>query len=138
MSKGRPLVRPVAGQDSTPDAEVDMMMKRKSPSPVRRKHAKAGTLNLRPSGPPVGPADVTLDAPSDPEQTAPYAPGRCRVHLVEGSGTHPSSEVQQLLRSRLRSAALLMFGGFAVFLVWHIFMFESATTLDIATLAAHI
>lgn len=113
-------------------------MKRKPSSPVRRKHAKAGSLNLRPSGPHVGPADVTLDAPSDPEQTAPFAPGRCRVHLVEGSGTHPSGEVQQLLRSRLRSAALLMFGGFAVFLVWHIFMFVPATTLQVVTLAGHI
>ncbi len=87
----------------------------------------------------LGPADITLDAPSpDPEQTAPYAPGPCRIHLVEGSGSQPSGEVQELLRSRLRSAALLMFGGFAVFLLYHIYIFEPTTTAPIATFLAHI
>ncbi|MEX2026509.1 MAG: protein kinase [Pirellulaceae bacterium] len=87
----------------------------------------------------LGPADITLDAPSsDPDQTAPYISGKCRVHLVEGSGSQPSGELNELLRSRLRSAALLMFGGFAIFLVWHIFMFEPTTTLTIVTFVAHI
>jgi tRNA A-37 threonylcarbamoyl transferase component Bud32 len=90
--------------------------------------------NLKPS---LGPSDITLDAPSsDPDQTAPFVAGPCRVHLVEGS--HPTGELNELLRSRLRSAALLMFGGFAVFLVWHIFMFEPEPTLQIVTFVAHI
>jgi tRNA A-37 threonylcarbamoyl transferase component Bud32 len=90
--------------------------------------------NLKPS---LGPSDITLDAPSsDPDQTAPFVAGPCRVHLVEGS--HPTGELNELLRSRLRSAALLMFGGFAVFLVWHIFMFEPESTLQIVTFVAHI
>ncbi|HUE74068.1 MAG TPA: serine/threonine-protein kinase [Pirellulaceae bacterium] len=87
----------------------------------------------------LGPADITLDAPSsDPDQTAPYISGKCRVHLVQGSGSQPSGELNELLRSRLRSAALLMFGGFAIFLVWHIFMFEPTTTLPIVTFVAHV
>lgn len=87
----------------------------------------------------LGPSDITLDAPSpDPDQTAPYVAGACRVHLVEGSGSQSSTEVQELLRSRLRSAALLMFGGFAVFLLWHIFLFEPETVLQIVTFVAHV
>jgi len=41
------------------------------------------------------------------------------VHLVEGSDSELSGEVQDLLR--FRSASLLTFVAFAVFLVWHIF-----------------
>ena len=115
-----------------------MMRARSKPSPDRRYPPKADPLNDRTPSQHLGPTDVTLDAPSDPEQTAPYVPGPCRVHLVEGSGTQHSGEMQQLLRGRLRSAALLMFGGFAAYLLWRIFAFSPGSTLEIVTFVAHI
>ena len=71
--------------------------------------------------PSLSPIDATLDAPtdgstgsgSDFESRASQA---CRVHLVQGSGGELSGETEDLLRSRLRSAALLLFAGFAAFL----------------------
>ena len=120
-----------------------MMAKRTIPRPDRRSPLKADPLKQRlpsqhASLSVTGPTDVTLDAPSDPEQTAPFVPAPCRVHLIEGSGTHYSCEVQELLRSRLRSATLLMFGGFAVFLLWRVLTFEQSSTLETASFIAHI
>lgn len=115
-----------------------MMRARSRPSQDRRNPPKADPLNNRSSNQHLGPTEVTLDAPSDPEQTAPYVPGPCRVHLVEGSGSQLSGEVQQLLRGRLRSAALLMFGGFASYLLYRIFSVELDSTLAIVTFVAHI
>jgi serine/threonine-protein kinase len=114
------------------------MRARSRPSQDRRNPPKADPLNNRSSNQHLGPTEVTLDAPSDPEQTAPYVPGPCRVHLVEGSGSQLSGEVQQLLRGRLRSAALLMFGGFASYLLYRIFSVELDSTLAIVTFVAHI
>ncbi len=73
----------------------------------------------------LGPADITLEAPSDPssDRTA-SCHAACKVHLVEGSGTEISGEVHHLLRSRVRSASLLTFVAFAVFLVWHVFQLD--------------
>ncbi len=73
----------------------------------------------------LGPADITLEAPSDlsSDRTA-SCHAACKVHLVEGSGSEISGEVQELLRSRLRSASLLTFVAFAIFLVWHIFQLD--------------
>lgn len=103
---------------------------------MRRKSDQVNDRNPKTS---LGPADITLDAPSsDPDQTAPYISAKCRVHLALGSGSQPSGELNELLRSRLRSAALLMFGGFAIFLIWHIFIFEPHTTLKIVTFVAHV
>lgn len=83
----------------------------------------------------LGPADITLEAPRG--NTA-SCPAPCRVHLVEGSDSQLSGEVQDLLRSRLRSASLLTFVGFAVFLVWHIFQLDLELTLAIPTFIGHI
>ncbi len=41
-----------------------------------------------------------------------------RVNLVEGSCKGLSSEIQSLLRMRLRTASLVLFGGFSSFLAW--------------------
>ena len=46
-----------------------------------------------------------------------------RIALVEGSTPHLSSETRDLLRSRLRTVALLLFAGFAAFLVWSLVAF---------------
>ena len=116
-----------------------MIRARKSRSPNRCMCRKTDHVNDRSVKTSLGPADITLDAPSpDPERTAPYISGPCRVHLVEGSGSQHSGELNELLRSRLRSAALLMFGGFAIFLIWHIFIFQPHTTLKIVTFIAHL
>lgn len=64
----------------------------------------------------LGPAEATLDAASDSSSSC--VGELCKMHLVTGSGTELSGETEHLLRSRLRSAALLLFAGFAVFLVW--------------------
>ena len=98
----------------------------------------------------LGPADVTLDAPSD-SVVVPLRPAKggsdsgsyicvgeeCRVHLVQGSGAELTGETENLLRSRLRSAALLMFAGFAAFLVWHTIRIELTSPLRVGIYVAH-
>lgn len=72
----------------------------------------------------LGPADITMEAPSDSSVDRTTSCHACKVHLVEGSGAELSGEVNSLLRSRLRSASLLTFVAFAIFLVWHVFALE--------------
>jgi serine/threonine-protein kinase len=60
----------------------------------------------------------------------------CRVHLVEGSGG-AFTEGESLLQSRLRTAAILLFSGSAVFLVWHIFRAELSSWVPLALLLTH-
>ena len=61
----------------------------------------------------------------------------CPVHLVEGSGPQLSGETEFLLRSRLRSAALLSFAGFAAFLVWHVSLVDFGSQIGVITFADH-
>lgn len=61
----------------------------------------------------------------------------CRVHLAQGSDSGQSEQTQDLLRSRLRSAGLLMFAGFAAFLVWHTIRIEFRSALKVTYYAAH-
>lgn len=68
------------------------------------------------------PSDVTLDAPSDASSDG--SQEVCRLHLRDGTTTTVRSEVTSLLHSRLRSAALLIVGGLALFLVWHTIGFD--------------
>ncbi|MBC7856621.1 MAG: serine/threonine protein kinase [Pirellulaceae bacterium] len=88
-----------------------------------------------------GPADITLEAPSDSssDRTA-SCHAACKVHLVEGSGSEISGEVHELLRSRLRSASLLTFVALAIFLVWHVFQLDlsPARPLALPTFIWHI
>ena len=55
----------------------------------------------------------------------------CKVAMCDGSSPHLSKETQSLLRSRLRMAALVLGGGFGVFLVRELFTtdYRSATAL---------
>jgi tRNA A-37 threonylcarbamoyl transferase component Bud32 len=76
-------------------------------------------VNLRKT---IDPSDVTLDAPSDPSSEG--SQEVCRLKLRDGTTTTVRSEVTQLLHSRLRSAALIIFGGLALFLLWHTFAFD--------------
>lgn len=84
----------------------------------------------------LGPADLTLDAPSGSEASCVGA--HCQVQLVEGSGVALSGEVQQVLRRRLRSAALLQFAGFATFLLWHLFIYDEKNPLQFVVFVTHI
>jgi len=92
----------------------------------------------------LSPTDPTLDAPADSSLGSGSNVGLasstsqvCRVHLVQGSDGGLSDETEDLLRSRLRSAALLLFAGFAAFLVWHTFQIDLASSLGVALYAAH-
>jgi serine/threonine-protein kinase len=99
----------------------------------------------------LGPADITLVAADSlagsveitplpaSQSNGPSSAGgrRCRVHLVEGSATELSGETADLLRSRLRNASLLLFGGFAAFLVWHTVRIDLSTWLSALVYAAH-
>ena len=93
------------------------------PSGNHRSSGHPGSTGLSPVD--SGPAEATIEAPSDTSLSC--AGPACKVHLVEGSGTELSGETENLLRSRLRSAALLLFAGFAAFLVWHITRLSFAT-----------
>ncbi len=64
------------------------------------------------------PQDQTLDAAAlDRTPSRPAAPP-CHIRFVEGSQTVGGSQMQTLLRSRLRSAALVLFAGSALFYLW--------------------
>jgi serine/threonine-protein kinase len=105
-------------------------------------------LETRLDKPTLGPADVTLVAADSSAGSVEIVPGssgtsgcsgpRCRVHLVEGSSTELAGETEQLLRSRLRSSSLLLFAGFAAFLVWHTFQVELGSWLPVMVYAAHV
>jgi serine/threonine-protein kinase len=84
----------------------------------------------------LGPAEITIAAPS--ESSLSCVGSACKVHLVEGSGPELSGETENLLRSRLRSAALLSFSGFAAFLVWHLWQFQPESLERVIVLAAHV
>jgi tRNA A-37 threonylcarbamoyl transferase component Bud32 len=62
---------------------------------------------------------------------------RPAMALVEGSGLELTRETQLLLGRRLRLAAVLMFVGFAVFLVRHLFLTGSALPREGFYLVAH-
>jgi serine/threonine-protein kinase len=83
------------------------------------------------------PDDATVDATTDSSNSDQCLSPECRVHLVEGSGTHLSGETEHLLRSRLRSAALLFFAGFASFFVWHTTQITLEAARPLAIYAAH-
>jgi serine/threonine-protein kinase len=82
--------------------------------------------------------DPTLDAASDGSLAGDCSGPACRVHFVEGSGPQLSGETETLLRSRLRSAALILFSGFASFFVWHTFIFEPADWMRVLLYADHL
>jgi eukaryotic-like serine/threonine-protein kinase len=66
----------------------------------------------------LAPDDVTLDAPAELLSAASSAPSpACKVELIEGSGSGLTSQIQCVLRTRLRAASLVLFLGSAAFLV---------------------
>ena len=68
----------------------------------------------------IAPTDVTLDAPglqTLTEETSEQS-GEAPVHIVEGSGPGLSCEMRSVLRRRLRTAAIVLFASFAVFIPW--------------------
>ena len=53
------------------------------------------------------------------------AAARGKVALIEGSSPHLSQETRELLRDRLRMVALLLFAGFALFLVRALWAYDT-------------
>ena len=86
----------------------------------------------------LSPSDVTLDGNDGDVGSVECVGPECRVHLVRGSDSGRTEASEGLLRSRLRSAALLLFAGFAAFLVWHIFEIEFDSRLRVFVFAAHV
>jgi hypothetical protein len=85
----------------------------------------------------LNPIEPTLDAADVAGNSLGSMERECRVHLAQGSDSGRQTETQDLLRSRLRSAAILMFAGFAAFLVWHTIRLELDSALHVAVYAAH-
>ena len=52
--------------------------------------------------------------------------GCAKVAVVQGSGPNLSAELLTLRRMRLRAAALILFIGFGLFLIWRV-LFEPRT-----------
>ena len=63
--------------------------------------------------------------------------GRPSVALIEGSGPELDRETQELLRSRLRTAAVVLFFGFAAFLVLHYFRMDVSEPGSLFLFAFH-
>jgi eukaryotic-like serine/threonine-protein kinase len=85
----------------------------------------------------LSPTEVTLDATSEGGDSASCVSRECLVHLVQGSDSGRTGDAEDLLRSRLRSAALLLFTGFASFLVWHTIRIELDAWLPVSLYIAH-
>jgi tRNA A-37 threonylcarbamoyl transferase component Bud32 len=65
-------------------------------------------------------------------------PAACRfVKLVEGSSLGLTGELLRLLHRRLRLASLLLFAGFAVFLVKHFFQADFSSTVGVVLFVLH-
>ncbi len=84
----------------------------------------------------VGPLDPTMDLPSLSDESSGQAssPG----NLAVDHDHDLSSENNRVLRTRLRNAALLIFGAFALFLLWHLFTFQSTAGYYAWLAAAHV
>jgi serine/threonine-protein kinase len=79
----------------------------------------------------------TLDVHrADADSVAPSC--RVKLRLVEGSDIGLSGETQEILRSRLRIAALVLCLGFAVFLLWHLWILRVDKRIDVFLFAAHV
>ncbi len=63
--------------------------------------------------------------------------GRPGAALVHGAGVELTGETQDLLRSRLRTAAILLFVGFAAFLVRHYFRTDFSQPIDVFLFGFH-
>ncbi len=67
----------------------------------------------------LGPEDLTLESSDSASELLARQFAPAKVHLVEGSGPQITGETRNLLQYRVRAAALVLFLGFGVFLVWH-------------------
>jgi len=88
------------------------------------------------------PSEPTLEMDSATPADAPSidwsAEPRCAVELVEGSVCPLSQELLQLLHRRLRLAALMLFAGFAVFLIKHLFQVDFSTWAGVSLFVLHV
>ncbi len=61
----------------------------------------------------------------------------CKVAMCEGSSPHMSKETRSLLRSRLRTASLMLATGFGVFFLRQLFLTNYASAPEIFLLIFH-
>jgi hypothetical protein len=78
---------------------------------------------------------ATILAPANREMSKKVC---CPKREAAGSGPHLTEETQQLLRLRLRSAALILLAGFGAFLIRNIAGIIAGEPLDYVLLATHI
>ncbi len=94
----------------------------------------------------VLPSDPTVEAmpaidpggPSSSGSMSKAEAGRPCIGLVEGPGPELTRETEDLLRSRLRIAALLLLAGFAAFLPRHYFRADFSLPLDVFLFGCHV
>ncbi len=60
-----------------------------------------------------------------------------RVAVIEGSGPELTSETSDLLRSRLRSVALLLFASFSIFMIGHLTILNAESESPVFLLVFH-
>ena len=83
---------------------------------------------------PFGPDELTTDLVS----ASSPAPRRGGMAIVEGTTPQLSGEINDLLRRRLQSASLILFGGFLAFFVKRLFVPDQVqTTLDWFVFGCH-
>ena len=68
--------------------------------------------------------NVTVDSAASDSLAILRAAGRRPIALFEGSAPHLTTETQQVLRSRLRTVAILFFSGFLSFFTWSLFWLD--------------
>jgi serine/threonine-protein kinase len=87
-------------------------------------------VNSTPYSSPHAPTLDAIDVRAD-SLSCSLSPAACRVALVEGSTPELSAEIQSLLRSRLRIAAILLAIGFGAFFVRSIFLVQFDRPLEV-------
>jgi serine/threonine-protein kinase len=83
------------------------------------------------------PIDATSVLASPASSGSSSGDSQRRVHLVEGSEQGATSELNSLLRSRLRSAALVLASGMGLFLVWYTVQLRFDTPAIVAAYGMH-
>ncbi len=100
-----------------------------SPTPANAFSSVEPTVDMAPPG--ASPDEPTRDSSPDCACRRPVA-------LVEGSEPGLTKETLWVLRRRLRLAAVILFTGFAIFLVKHFFEADFRTPLDTLIFAFHV
>jgi len=83
-------------------------------------------------------ADLAVNASLEDTISSDAIPQPLQVELVEGSGAGLSKETDRLLQARLRLAALLMFGGFASYLLFEVWLIDWSQPIAFTLFPFHL